>query len=164
MHILCVNVWLYSYEVSGSTLNLFVQQFHIQKKVWKCCMHNKCMELYGNLSTLLCSTRFYHNKLHWFAKCLNLSTCWFNYIGSIYGALTMPIISLFHFPSPNWHFWKGKKETTITNKEKFYVHCLERQNFMPYYHSIELTEVLHGMCKDIYCQLQHIITEVLDCK
>lgn len=35
---------------------------------------------------------------------------------------------------------------------------------MPSYRSIELNEILHAMCKDIYCQLQHMITELLDCK
>ena len=32
------------------------------------------------------------------------------------------------------------------------------------YHSIELNEILHDMCKDIYCQLQNMVTELLDCK
>ena len=77
------------------------------------------MELYGNLNTLFCSTQLYHNKLYCFTKFMNLPTYWFNYIVSLYAAMTMPMISLFHFPTPNWPFWKGKKETTITtNKVK----------------------------------------------
>ena len=35
---------------------------------------------------------------------------------------------------------------------------------MPNYHSIELNEILQDICKDIYCQLQHMVTELLDCK
>ena len=37
----------------------------------------------------------------------------------------MPIISLIHFPSPNWDFWKGKKNNN--NKQKKILHILSRK-------------------------------------
>ena len=38
----------------------------------------------------------------------------------------MPMISSFRFPSPNWHLWKGEKDTTTTNKDKI-LHTLSRK-------------------------------------
>ena len=85
---------------------------------------------------------------------MNLPTFWFNYIVSLYAA-NHAHDKFVSFPISKLAILERLRRNNNNNKQSknFMYTVWKGEVLMPCYHSIELNEILHDMCKDTYCQL-----------